>query len=70
MEWGIDDVEIFVTQNNVLIHHTGLHSLHIVIVHFAADDLDQIFVGFPFHVLHAHFVHLVDDTFVVRLEHL
>ena len=70
MQRRIDDVQVFLAQNHILVHHAGLHCLHIGVVHLATDNLNQVFVRRPFHIVHRYLVHLVNDTLVMRLEHL
>ena len=67
---GINDIEVFLTKDRVLVDHDVFDCHHIIIVHLAADDLNEIRVSLPFDILHAHFVHLFDDTLIMRLEHL
>ncbi len=70
MHGRIDDVEVFLAQDDVLIDHGLLDCLQVVPVHFATDDFDELFVALELHVVDLHFVHLVDDALVVRGEHL
>ena len=67
---GIYDVKVFLTKYGVLVNHDRLDRHHIVIIHLAADDFNQVFIAFPFNVLDAHFVDLVNNALVVRLQHL
>ena len=53
-----------------MVDHDFLHRHHVIVIHLTTDDLDEVLVSLPLHILHAHFVHLVDDTLIVRLEHL
>ncbi len=66
----IDDVEVFLAQDDILVDHRLLDSLQIVPVHLATDNLDEVVVGLELHILDLHLVHLVDDALVVRREHL
>ena len=66
----IDDVQVLLAQDDVLVHHGLLDGRQVVIVHLAADDLDEVLVGHELHVLDLHLVHLVDDARVVRGQHL
>ena len=70
MQRRIDDVEVLLAQDDILVNHHGLDSLHEVVVHLAADDLDEVLITVALHVLHLHLVHLVDDTLVMGLQHL
>ena len=70
MQRSIDDIQVALAQDDILVYHHTLHCHHIVVVHFAADNLNQVFVAFPFHALHLHLVHLINNTLVVRLQYL
>ncbi len=67
---GVNDVEVFLTVDGLLVDEDIVNRHHVVVVHLAADDLDEVFVCLPFNIREGHFVHLVDDTLVMRLEHL
>ena len=67
---GVNDIEVFLTQDGVLVDHNALNRHHVVVVHLTTDDLDEILVSLPFHVREGYFIHLFDDTLVMRLEHL
>ena len=66
----IDDIEVFLAQDRFLVDHDGFNSLHEVVVHFATDNLDEVFGSAELNVSHCYFVDFVDDTFVVRHKHL
>ena len=66
----IDNVEVFLTQNHILIDHSFLYSLDIVPVHLTANGDDEVLIALKLHILNLHLVHLVDDTFVVRCQYL
>ena len=66
----IYDVQVLLAEDRVLINHYGLDSHHVVVIHLAADDLNQVFVGLPLDVSKSHFVHLVDYSLIMRLQHL
>ena len=70
MHRGVNDIEVFLTQDGVLVDHNALNRHHVVVVHLTTDDLDEILVSLPFHIREGYFIHLFDDTLVVRLEHL
>ena len=70
MHRRIDDVKVFLTQDDILINHSLLDSLQVVPVHLTTDDLNQVVVRLELHVLDLHLVHLLDDTYIVRSQHL
>ncbi len=70
MHRRVNDIEVFLAQNDVLVDHRFLDSLQVVPVHLATDDVDEFLVALKLHVVDGHFVDLVDDAFVVRSEHL
>ena len=70
MHGAVNDVQVLLAQDDILIYHGLLHGGHVVIVHFAADNLDEIPVGFKLDVFNLHLVHLVDDTLVVWSQYL
>ena len=66
----VNDVEVFLAQDHILIYHRLLHCLQVIPVHLTTDDVDEFLVTLKLHVLDLHLVHLVDDTLVVRSQHL
>ena len=70
MHSAIDDVEVLLAQDDVLVYHGFLDGSHVVEVHLAADNLDEVGVAFELHILDANLVHLVDNARVVRSKHL
>ena len=70
MHGTIDDVEVFLAQDNVLVNHGFLDGSHVVEVHLTADNLDKVGVALELHIFDFNLVHLVDDARIVRREHL
>ncbi len=70
MHWRIDDVEVFLTKDDILVDHCLLDSLQVIPVHLTTDNLDQVFVALELHIVDSHLVHLVDDTHIMRSQHL
>ena len=70
MHGAIDDVEVLLAKNYVLIYHGFLDGHHVVVVHLATDNLNQVGVGLKLHVFKFHLVHLVNDPLVVGSQHL
>ena len=70
MQWGINDIQILLTVDDILIHHGLFHSHHVIIVHLSTDDCDEVLVRRKLHVRYLHLVHLIDDALVVRGKHL
>ena len=70
MHRGINNVEVFLMFDGLFVDTNGLNGFHEVVVHFATDNFDKVFVATELNVSHGYFVHLVDDTDVVRHKHL
>ena len=70
MHGTINDVEVLLAKDNVLVYHSFLNCHHVVVVHFATDNLNQVGIGFELYVFELHLVHLVNDTLVVWCQHL
>ena len=70
MHGAVNNVEVFLAKDDVLVNHGFLDGSHVVEVHLAADNLDEVGVALEFHILDFNLVHLVDDARVVRREHL
>ena len=70
MHGRIDDVEILLTEDNVLVYHSRANSCHIVVVHLATDNLYLVPVGLKLNLVDSYLVHFLDDACVVRSKHL
>ena len=70
MHSRINDVQILLAVDNLLVDESLMHGSHIIIVHFTTNDFNLIPIGFKLHIGNRYTVHLVDDTLVVRSQHL
>ncbi len=70
MHGCVHDVEVFLSEDDILVYHGLVNSLHVFIVHLTTDDFYQFVYGCELHVLNLNLVHLIYDTCVVRHEHL
>ena len=66
----INDVQVFVAQDDILVYHSFLDGLQVVPVHLTANNIDEFLVAIELHVLYLYLVYLVDNTLVVRSKHL
>ena len=70
MHSRVNDVKILLTVDNVLVNHSRVNSCHIVVVHFATDNLNLIPVGLKLNLVYSNLIHLLDDTSIVRSKNL
>ena len=70
MHWAVNNVQVFLAQNNVLIYHSLLNSLQVVPVHLTTNDVDEFLIAFKLNVLNLNLVYLVDNTLIVWSQHL
>ena len=67
---GVNNVQVFLTVDDLLINQCLMDSLDIVPVHLTTDNLDEFFVTLELHVVDGHLVHFVNDTRIMWGQHL
>ena len=70
MQRSVNNFEILLTGDASRVDGEFLHFGEINIIDFLTDNLDKSGIAFKLDVSHTHFVHFVDDTLVVRSQHL
>ena len=71
MDWGVYNLKVVVTGNNIRAERKGFDAFEIDIVHLFAKDFDEVFVAFEFNVLYAlNAVDIFDCVGVVWSGHL
>ena len=70
MKRSIHNAEVFLATDDFGVDGDGMNHVQINLIHFLADNLNQVLVAVELDVVHRHLVHLVDNGRVVRSEHL
>ena len=70
MHSRVNDVEVFLTVDYILVDHGSMYGCHVVVVHFATNNLNLIPVSLKLHLVDSNLVYLVDDSLVVRSQNL
>ena len=70
MERRIDDAQILLTLDDFGVDRNGMYLLQVCFVHILADNLDKFLIAVEFDVGHLHLVHLIDNSGIVRSQHL
>ena len=70
MKRSIHNAEVFLATDDFGVDGDGVNHVQINLIHFLADNLNQVLVAVELDVGHRHLVHLVYDGRVVRSEHL
>ena len=70
MQRSKHDIQIFLTENSLLINHHSLDCLHIIIIQLATDNLNKFFIAGHLHISHRHLIHLIDNALIMWLKYL
>jgi hypothetical protein len=70
MERRVDNLQVVLPPDDLGVDRDGADLAEVRLVDVLADDLDKCGVALKLHVVDGHLVHLVDDTLVVRSQHL
>ena len=70
MKRSIHNAEVFLATDDFGVDGNGMNHVQINLIHFLADNLNQVLVAVELDVVHSHLIHLVYDGCIVRSEHL
>ena len=70
MKRSIHNAEVFLATDDFGVDRDGVNHVQINLIHFLADNLNQVLVAVELDVGHRHLIHLVYDGCIVRSEHL
>ena len=70
VKWSIDNAQILLTLNNFRINAQIFYSLEIGFIDISANRLNKCRIAFELYILYTHFVHLIDNPFIVGSKHL
>ena len=70
MKRSIHNAEVFLATDDFGVDRDGVNHVQINLIHFLADNLNQVLVAVELDVGHRHLVHLFDNGSIVRSKHL